>query len=78
VDDIKEGKLVQLFPEYPLQTTNVFVMYPSRRFVDAKIKTFVEFLTVSLKEKLDLRIENLAAVDSSDHSFEQPQAELQA
>ena len=78
VDDIKEGKLVQLFPEYPLQTTNVFVIYPSRRFVDAKIKTFVEFLTVSLKGKLDFRIENLAAVEASDHSSEQPQAELQA
>ena len=68
VDDIEEGKLVQLFPEYPLQTTNVFVMYPSRRFVDAKIKTFVEFLTMSLKEKLELRIENRAVVDSAEEA----------
>jgi DNA-binding transcriptional LysR family regulator len=72
VDELKEGKLVQLFPEYPLQTTNVFVVYPSRQFVDAKIKTFVEFLIVSLKRKLDLRIADLT-VDSA----AQAQPELQ-
>ncbi|MGF6857056.1 DNA-binding transcriptional LysR family regulator [Paraburkholderia sp. CI3] len=60
VDELREGKLVQLFPEYPLQTTNVFVVYSSRQFVDAKIKTFVEFLVVALKQKIDLRITNLA------------------
>lgn len=60
IDELREGKLVQLFPDYPLQTTNVFVVYSSRQFVDAKIKTFVEFLIVSLKQKLDLRIANLA------------------
>jgi DNA-binding transcriptional LysR family regulator len=56
LDDIREGKLVQLFPDYPLQSTNVFVVYPSRQYVDAKIKTFVDFLTTSLRQKLDLRI----------------------
>lgn len=59
-DELKDGQLVQLFPDYRLQTTNVFVVYPSRQFVDAKIKTFVEFLVVALKQKIDLRIANLA------------------
>jgi DNA-binding transcriptional LysR family regulator len=67
VDELREGKLVQLFPDYPLQPTNVFVVYPSRQFVDAKIKTFVEFLSVSLKQKLDLRIANLT-VDPAAHT----------
>lgn len=58
--------------------SGVNVMYPSRRFVDAKIKTFVEFLTVSLKGKLDLRIENLAPVDSSDNAPEHAEALLQS
>lgn len=62
-DELREGKLVQLFPDYPLQTTNVFVVYPSRRFVDAKIKTFVEFLIVTLKQKIDLRVADLARVE---------------
>ncbi|MGF6774801.1 DNA-binding transcriptional LysR family regulator [Paraburkholderia sp. GAS199] len=30
-DDIREGKLVHLFPDYPLQDTNMFVVYPSRQ-----------------------------------------------
>lgn len=68
VDELKEGKLVQLFPEYPLQTTNVFVVYPSRQFVDAKIKTFVEFLFLSLKQELDLRIANLRVADLTGHT----------
>jgi DNA-binding transcriptional LysR family regulator len=68
VDELKEGKLVQLFPEYPLQTTNVFVVYPSRQFVDAKIKTFVEFLIVSLKQKLDLRVTNLTVANLVGHN----------
>ncbi|MGF6574832.1 DNA-binding transcriptional LysR family regulator [Paraburkholderia sp. GAS333] len=59
VDELKEGKLVQLFPDYRLQTINVFVIYPSRQFVDAKIKTFVEFVIVALKQKLDLRTADL-------------------
>jgi DNA-binding transcriptional LysR family regulator len=62
VDELREGKLVQLFPDYPLQTTNVYVVYPSRQFVDAKIKTFVEFLVVALKRKIDLQIANLAGM----------------
>ncbi|WP_144149153.1 LysR family transcriptional regulator [Paraburkholderia sp. BCC1884] len=56
IDDIRAGRLVQLFPDYPLQNTNVFVVYPSRQYVDAKLKTFVDFLTTSLRQKLDLRI----------------------
>ena len=60
-DELKEGKLVQLFAHYPLEATNVFVVYPSRQFVDAKIKTFVDHLIVSLKQKLDLRAEHATA-----------------
>lgn len=73
-DELREGKLVALFPDYPLQTTNVFVVYPSRRFVDAKIRTFVEFLIVTLKQKLDLRIANLALTDRPAVPSERPQA----
>jgi DNA-binding transcriptional LysR family regulator len=58
-DDIKEGKLVQLFPDYPLEAVNVFAVYPSRQYVDAKVKTFVEFLTTCLRQKLDLQVARL-------------------
>jgi DNA-binding transcriptional LysR family regulator len=65
-DELEEGKLVQLFPDYRLQTTNVYVVYPSRQFVDAKIKTFVEFLVVALKRKLDFQIAKLASSAASE------------
>jgi len=57
--DITEGKLVQLFPGYPLENVNVFAIYPSRQYVDAKVKTFVEFLTTSLRQKLDVQVARL-------------------
>jgi DNA-binding transcriptional LysR family regulator len=39
-----EGKLVQVLPEYRLHALNIHVLYASRRFLDAKIKTWVEFV----------------------------------
>ncbi|WP_250516437.1 LysR family transcriptional regulator [Caballeronia sp. INDeC2] len=52
-DDIKAGRLVRLFPDYPLLGASVYAVYPSRQHVDAKIRTFVEFLATSLKDKFD-------------------------
>jgi DNA-binding transcriptional LysR family regulator len=72
-DELRDGMLVQLFPDYPLQTTNVYVIYSSRQFVDAKIKTFVDFMVVALKQKLDMRIADFALTGR----FDQDQAVLQ-
>lgn len=44
VDGLKAGTLVRVLPEYHLEELNIFAIYPSRKFVDAKIKTWVEFL----------------------------------
>jgi DNA-binding transcriptional LysR family regulator len=41
---IRSGSLVRVLPEYHLQTLNVFAVYASRQYLDAKIKTWVEFL----------------------------------
>ncbi|VVP92573.1 HTH-type transcriptional regulator DmlR [Pseudomonas fluorescens] len=41
---LKAGTLVRLLPEYHFEELNLFAIYPSRKFVDAKIKTWVEFL----------------------------------
>ncbi|MFZ5508847.1 MAG: LysR family transcriptional regulator [Pseudomonadota bacterium] len=43
-EDLHAGRLVQLFPEYPLPELNVYAAYPSRRYLPAKVKTFVDFL----------------------------------
>jgi DNA-binding transcriptional LysR family regulator len=44
VEGLKAGTLVRVLPEYHFEELNVFAIYPSRKFVDAKIKTWVDFL----------------------------------
>ncbi|MGF6110268.1 LysR family transcriptional regulator [Pseudomonas sp. ADAK2] len=44
VNGLKAGTLVRVLPEYHFEEFNLFAIYPSRKFVDAKIKTWVEFL----------------------------------
>jgi DNA-binding transcriptional LysR family regulator len=44
VEGLKTGSLVRVLPEYHFEKLNVFAIYPSRKFVDAKIKTWVDFL----------------------------------
>lgn len=44
VDGLRAGTLVRVLPDYHLEELNLFAIYPSRKFVDAKIKTWVEFL----------------------------------
>ncbi|WP_397452952.1 LysR family transcriptional regulator [Pseudomonas sp. NA-150] len=44
VDGLRAGTLVRILPEYHFEELSLFAIYPSRKFVDAKIKTWVEFL----------------------------------
>lgn len=44
VEGLKAGTLVRVLPEYHFEELSVFAIYPSRKFVDAKIKTWVDFL----------------------------------
>jgi DNA-binding transcriptional LysR family regulator len=53
-DDIAAGRLVRLFPDFALLGASVYAVYPSRQHVDAKIRTFVEFLSASLQRKFDV------------------------
>ncbi len=41
---LESGSLVRVLPDYHLQTLNIYVVYASRQYVDAKIRTWVEFL----------------------------------
>ncbi|MNP69804.1 hypothetical protein D3C76_1659540 [compost metagenome] len=44
MDGLRAGTLVRVLPDYHFAEFNWFDIYPSRKFVDAKIKTWVEFL----------------------------------
>jgi DNA-binding transcriptional LysR family regulator len=41
---LRDGSLVRVLPSHRLRANNIYAMYASRRYLDAKIKTFVEFL----------------------------------
>jgi len=45
---LRDGTLVRVLPDYTLQKMNVYALYPSRKFIDAKTRTWVEFLRTHL------------------------------
>ncbi len=44
ISGLRNGELVWILPEYKSQEMNVFALYPSRQYLDAKIRTWVELL----------------------------------
>lgn len=41
---LKSGELVWILPEYTSQPMNIYALYPSRQYLDAKIRTWVDFV----------------------------------
>jgi DNA-binding transcriptional LysR family regulator len=50
IDGLRNGTLVRVLPEHTLQKMHVHALYPSRKFVDAKTRTWVEFLRTHLPQ----------------------------
>jgi DNA-binding transcriptional LysR family regulator len=44
IEDLRSGKLVRVLPEYHTHERNVYAVYTSRQFVDAKITRFIDTL----------------------------------
>ncbi len=59
-----EGSLLRLLGDYRLRERNVYALYPSRRFLDAKVRTWVDFLKEELPK---LFAEHAAIVDDPRH-----------
>ncbi|HBN8522196.1 LysR family transcriptional regulator [Pseudomonas aeruginosa] len=45
---LRQGSLVRVLPEYRLHHRDVLAIYPSRHFLDAKVRTWIDFLKGSL------------------------------
>ncbi|MNP07561.1 HTH-type transcriptional regulator DmlR [compost metagenome] len=45
---LRHRELVRVLPEHRLHVRQIFALYPSRRFLDAKIRTWIEFLKEEL------------------------------
>src|ERR1700756_368625 len=43
-NDLSEGKLVQVLPEYRLPDIDILALYPSRRHLSARVRAVVDFL----------------------------------
>lgn len=62
IDGLRDGTMVRVLPDYTLQKMNVFALYPSRKFIDAKTRTWVEFLRTHLPEMIARDVELLGEV----------------
>jgi DNA-binding transcriptional LysR family regulator len=60
IDGLRNGTLVRMLPQYRSQELNLYAIYPSRQYLDAKIKTWVEYLRGSLPEILTAHQTELA------------------
>ncbi|ABI56752.1 LysR substrate-binding domain-containing protein [Alkalilimnicola ehrlichii MLHE-1] len=49
-DDLSAGRLVPLLPDYPLPPLGVYAVYPSRRYLPAKVRAFVDFLAETWRD----------------------------
>lgn len=49
---LRGGKIVRVLPEYTSQQMEVYALYPSRQYLDAKIRTWIEFLREELPAAL--------------------------
>jgi DNA-binding transcriptional LysR family regulator len=46
-DDVAAGRLVRLLPDELDYSTMLYAVYPSRRHLSAKVRTFIDFLAAS-------------------------------
>ncbi|SAL81325.1 LysR family transcriptional regulator [Caballeronia choica] len=56
---LRAGTIVRVLPQYTMQELNVFALYPSRQYLDAKIRTWVDFLRDELPATLAADTESL-------------------
>lgn len=52
-DDLTSGRLVQLLKSHHLGTMSVMMVYPSRRLMSAKVRSFVEFMNAQFPRPED-------------------------
>jgi hypothetical protein len=82
VDGLHDGTLVRVLPDHTLQKMNIYALYASRKFIDAKVRTWVDLLRAHLpgliaRDKA-LLASSMAMKDRDGHqsSLYLPQAQL--
>ena len=52
LDELQSGKLVQILADIELEDIGIYVVYPHRQYLSAKVKVFIEFMQSRLKVDL--------------------------
>ncbi|PMS19778.1 LysR family transcriptional regulator [Trinickia dabaoshanensis] len=65
LDELRDGTLVRVLPRYTLDTREVCLLYPSHRFVDARTRSWINFICDWLPPRLerDVAVLDALAVD---------------
>ena len=48
-NDLKQGSLVQLLPEYEMPPIKLYAAYVDRAFLSAKVRSFIDFLVEKMQ-----------------------------
>jgi len=59
LESLQNGSLVRVLPQHTLYPLRVYALYPSRQFLDAKIRTWVEFLRDYIPRQLEADLRSL-------------------
>ena len=43
-DDIRQGRLIRLLPDYEISSAGVYAVYPEQRFLPIKTRSFIDYL----------------------------------
>ncbi|MFC3940943.1 LysR family transcriptional regulator [Pseudomonas gingeri NCPPB 3146 = LMG 5327] len=61
IEDLRSGRLVRVLPEYHTYERNVYAVYTSRQFIDAKITRFIDTLKSRVGTELMITAQELIA-----------------
>jgi DNA-binding transcriptional LysR family regulator len=48
-EELKEGKLVRVLPDYEIKPTELFLVYPSAKFLRSAVRAFIDFAMPALQ-----------------------------
>jgi len=48
-DELKQGRLIRVLPEYEVEPTELFLVYPSAKFLRPTVRAFVDFAVPALR-----------------------------
>ena len=61
IEDLRSGRLVRVLPEFHTYERNVYAVYTSRQFIDAKITRFIDTLKNRVGAQLTMTAQELIA-----------------